>query len=60
MVLWEEYRETHPAGYGYSRFCDLFREFERRVSPVMRQDHRNHPVTTALRRGIDLWRGLRL
>jgi hypothetical protein len=26
MVLWEEYRETQPDGYGYSRFCDLFRE----------------------------------
>ena len=34
MVLWEEYREVHPDGYGYSRFCDLFREFERRLSPV--------------------------
>ena len=21
MVLWEEYREVHPDGYGYSRFC---------------------------------------
>lgn len=39
MVLWEEYREVTPAGYGYSRFCDLFREFERRLSPVMRQHH---------------------
>ena len=39
MVLWEEYREQHPDGYGYSRFCDLFREFEARLSPVMRQDH---------------------
>ena len=39
MVLWEEYRETQPDGYGYSRFCDLFREFERRLSPVMRQHH---------------------
>jgi transposase len=39
MVLWEEYRDAHPAGYGYSRFCDLFREFERRLSPVMRQHH---------------------
>jgi transposase len=39
MMLWEEYREAHPEGYGYSRFCDLFREFERRLSPVMRQDH---------------------
>src|ERR1700757_2309900 len=39
MVLWEEYRDRHPEGYGYSRFCDLFREFERRLTPVMRQDH---------------------
>jgi len=29
----------HPEGYGYSHFCDLFREFERRLSPVMRQHH---------------------
>ncbi|WP_288006305.1 helix-turn-helix domain-containing protein [Acidiphilium sp.] len=40
QVLWEEYREQHPAGFGYSRFCELFREFEARLSPVMRQDHR--------------------
>lgn len=39
MVLWEEYRESHPTGYAYSRFCDPFREFERRLSPVMRQHH---------------------
>ena len=39
MVLWEEYRQVQPDGYGYSRFCDLFREFERRLSPVMRQEH---------------------
>jgi transposase len=39
MVLWEEYRASHPDGYGYSRFCDLYREFERRLSPVMRQHH---------------------
>ena len=39
MVLWEEYRQAQPDGYGYSRFCDLFREFERRLSPVMRQEH---------------------
>ena len=29
-ILWEEYREVHPEGYGYSRFCDLLRGFERR------------------------------
>lgn len=38
-VLWEEYRQAHPAGYGYSRFCDLLRGFERRLTPVMRQHH---------------------
>jgi len=39
LVLWEEYRAIHPEGYAYSRFCQLFREFERRLSPVMRQQH---------------------
>jgi transposase len=39
MILWEEYRAAHPGGYGYSRFCDLFRGFERRLTPVMRQHH---------------------
>jgi transposase len=39
MILWEEYRGAHPEGYGYSRFCDLFRGFERRLTPVMRQHH---------------------
>lgn len=39
QLLWEEYREVHSGGYGYSRFCDLFGEFERRLSPTMRQEH---------------------
>ena len=39
LVLWEEYRAVHPEGYAYSRFCQLFREFERRLSPTMRQQH---------------------
>jgi transposase len=39
MILWEEYRKINQEGYGYSRFCDLLRGFERRPSPVMRQHH---------------------
>ena len=35
----DEYRETWPEGYGYSRFCDLLRGFQQRLSPVMRQHH---------------------
>lgn len=38
LLLWEEYRAQQPEGYGYSRFCELFRAFEMRLSPVMRQD----------------------
>jgi transposase len=39
MILWEEYREAQLDGYGCSRFCDLLRGFERRLTPVMRQRH---------------------
>jgi len=39
MLLWEEYRAIHPDGYGYSRFCDLYRRWEGRLSPSMRQHH---------------------
>lgn len=39
QVLWEEYRQVHADGYGYSGFCELYREFELRLSPTMRQSH---------------------
>jgi transposase len=39
LMLWDEYRAVHPEGDAYSRFCQLFREFERRLSPTMRQQH---------------------
>jgi transposase len=39
LILWEEYDAVHPQGYGYSRFCELYRAFERRLSPTMRQTH---------------------
>jgi len=39
LLLWEEYRAGQPAGYGYSRFCDLYREWRSGISPTMRQTH---------------------
>ena len=39
QLLWEEHRAAHPNGYGYSRFCDLYRAWEARLSPTMRQTH---------------------
>ena len=38
-ILWEEYIEQHPDGYRYSRFCELYRNFETRLSVTMRQSH---------------------
>jgi transposase len=39
-LVWEEYRATQPDdGYGYSRFCELYRRWEGRLSPTMRQHH---------------------
>jgi len=38
-LLWEEYRAVHPNGYGYSRFCDLYRAWKGKLAPTMRQTH---------------------
>lgn len=39
QLLWEEHRGIHPDGYGYSRYCELYRAWEGRLSPTMRQQH---------------------
>jgi transposase len=39
QVLWEEYIAEHPGGYRYSRFCDLYRNWEGRLPVTMRQTH---------------------
>jgi transposase len=39
-LLWQEYRKENPEGYGYSRFCELYRGWEKSKDLVMRQHHR--------------------
>jgi len=39
QLLWEEHRGVYPDGYGYSHFCELYRTWEARLSPTMRQNH---------------------
>jgi transposase len=39
LLLWEEYRAEHSDGYGYSRFCDLYGDWRKSLSPTMRQMH---------------------
>ena len=37
--LWQEYREDHPEGYGYTQFCEHYHRFEQRLRPSLRQQY---------------------
>ena len=39
QLLWQEHRAVHPGGHAYSHFCDLYRAWNGRLSPTMRQVH---------------------
>jgi transposase len=39
MMLWEEYRVEVPNGHGYARYCQLYGEWRKRLTPTMRQTH---------------------
>ena len=39
QLLWQEYRQAHPEGFRYSRFCELYREWAGTLDPVLRQTH---------------------
>jgi transposase len=39
QLAWEEYRQAHPDGYAYSRFCELYQQWRQRLDVVLRQDH---------------------
>jgi transposase len=38
-ILWDEYIESDPEGYRYSRFCQLYRIWAAKLSVTMRQTH---------------------
>ena len=40
QLLWQEYRQSNPDGYSYSRFCELYRQWARKLDRVLRQEHR--------------------
>jgi transposase len=40
QLLWMEYRERHPDGYGYTQFCRHYRTWQGHLDLVMRQEHR--------------------
>lgn len=40
MLLWQEYKERDPKGYQYSQFCELYRQWRKKLDLSMRQEHR--------------------
>jgi len=39
-ILWEEYRKTHPEGYGYTQFCAHYKRFAAQLEVSLRQDYK--------------------
>jgi len=39
-LLWQEYREQFPEGYGYTQFCEYYNRWAQTLDPVLRQVHR--------------------
>ena len=40
QLLWEEYAQVHPNGFRRTQFCEIYRQWARRLRPSMRQVHR--------------------
>jgi hypothetical protein len=54
QLLWMEYRQAHPDGYGYSQFCARCQQWAGRVDLVMRHQHRGRgQAVRRLRRAHD-------
>jgi len=39
QLLWEEYKEQHPDGYGYTQFKEHYNRYKKKLNPSMRQIH---------------------
>jgi len=39
-LLWYEYKQSDPAGYQYSQFCHLYRQWVNKLDVTLRQEHR--------------------
>jgi transposase len=40
QLLWQEYLDAYPDGYRYSRFCELYHRWRKKLDVVMRQEHK--------------------
>ena len=40
QLVWQEYKQSDPEGYQYSRFCWLYQQWAGKLDLVLRQEHR--------------------
>jgi transposase len=40
QLLWQEYKQSNPDGYQYSRYCELYQRWAGKLDIVLRQEHR--------------------
>ena len=40
QLLWHEYKEANPDGYQYSQFCELYRQWTKKLDVCLRQEYR--------------------
>lgn len=40
QLLWQEYRAVYPEGYGYTRYCQLYRAWAKTLDVTMRFEHK--------------------
>ena len=40
QLLWYEYKQANPDGYQYSQFCNLYRQWVKKLDLTLRQEHR--------------------
>lgn len=40
LLLWQEYKNDHPAGYGYTQFCELLSEHQKADTATMHFTHK--------------------
>jgi transposase len=43
MLLWHEYKQANPDGYQYSQFCELYRQWAKKLDVCLRQEYQAKP-----------------
>ena len=56
LILWDEYIAANPDGYSYSRFCELYRSFEKTLSVTIRAPRPFDRATPHARCSMSQWR----